>query len=432
MSGASKSPPKNETTTDVRPSRAWVKFIKHKPALISLLIIGVYVLVGIGVMCGLVTVQDTSNAYAAPFQPGLGLKRTAEERLDDADWYLNKLRLPLGSVDPETALAEFPIADLRAAARPVEELRADLVTGDELLLQLKEVSDLDGAVSSGSEGGATQLAKIEQLEATVSSMMQRESSVGPFRRWLHLSLGTDRLGRSNFLRAVYSVRVAILVGLVTGIVSVLIGAVLGLAAGYFGGRVDVLITWLYSTFASIPNIVLLILLVYVFREGTIDDLINARTNGLLEKLLGGARLDSTLIPVYVAFCATFWIGPCRVIRGEALKLREQEYVQAAQVMGYGNFRILFRHLLPNVSHLMLINFSLLFIGAIKSEVILSFLGLGVTEGASWGVMISFAKDEVVNGNFWQIGVATAFMFVLVLAFNILSDAMQDILDPKHV
>jgi len=194
----------------------------------------------------------------------------------------------------------------------------------------------------------------------------------------------------------------------------------------------VLITWLYSTFASIPNIVLLILLVYVFREGTIDQMINDNTGNLLEKLLGGSRLDATLIPVYVAFCATFWIGPCRIIRGETLKLREQEYVQAAQVLGYSRMRILFRHLLPNVTHLLLINFSLLFIGAIKSEVILSFLGLGVQEGTSWGLMISAAKDEVVNGNFWQIGVATAFMFVLVLAFNILSDAMQDILDPKHV
>ena len=90
------------------------------------------------------------------------------------------------------------------------------------------------------------------------------------------------------------------------------------------------------------------------------------------------------------------------------------------------------HILPNISHLMLINFSLLFIGAIKSEVILSFLGIGVKRGASWGLMIDAARDEVLVGFFWQIGAATAFMFGLVLAFNILSDALQDILDPKHV
>lgn len=420
------------TTTTPRQSRVWLKFVKHKPALVSLVVIGIYVLAGIAVMCGMITVKDTADAYGAPFQPGLGLTKSPEQRLDDADWYLNKLRIPLGSIDAKAALTEFPVSDLQAADRSVEELRAALKTGDELLQQLKEVPDLDATIASGSADGLDSRQKIETLEETVNGMIQLKSEVGGLRRWMHLSLGTDRLGRSNFLRAVYSIRVAILVGLVTGIISVLIGAILGLAAGYFGGWVDVLITWLYSTFASIPNIVLLILLVYVFREGTIDTVINDATNGMLSTLLGGARLDSTLIPVYVAFCATFWIGPCRVIRGEAMKLREQEYIQAAQVLGYGNLRILFRHLLPNVSHLMLINFSLLFIGAIKSEVILSFLGLGVTEGTSWGVMISFAKDEVVNGNFWQIGVATAFMFILVLAFNILSDAMQDILDPKHV
>ena len=420
------------TTTTPRQSRVWLKFIKHRPALISLVVIGIYLVAGIAVMFGMISVSDTSNAYDAPFRPGFGLSATPEKRLDDADWYLNKLRLPLGSVDAKTALEEFPVTDLQAADRSVDELRTALTQGDGLLMQLKEVADLDATVASGTPQGVELLQNIEALEQTVNGMMQRRPDVGGFRRWMHLSLGTDRLGRSNLLRAVYSIRVAILVGLVTGMISVLIGTVLGLAAGYFGGWVDVLITWLYSTFASIPNIVLLILMVYVFREGTLDTAINDATGGLLAKLLGGARLDSTLIPVYVAFCATFWIGPCRVIRGETMKLREQEYIQAAQVLGYGNCRILFRHLLPNVSHLMLINFSLLFIGAIKSEVILSFLGLGVQEGTSWGVMINFAKDEVVNGNFWQIGVATTFMFILVLAFNILSDAMQDILDPKHV
>ena len=416
----------------VRQSRVWGKFLKHKPAMLALVVIGLYVVIGIGVLLGMVTTDDTANAYAAPFQPGLGFSRAPEQRLDDADWYLNKLRIPLSAFDPKDALKEFPIADLKAADRTVEELRGALAEGDDLLTQLKEVQDLDVVVANGDSDGFEALERIAQLEETVAGMMELNPDVGATRRWIHLSLGTDRLGRSNFLRAIYSVRVAILVGLVTGIVSVIIGAIMGLAAGYFGGWVDVLITWLYSTFASIPNIVLLILLVYVFREGTIDEMINEKTGGLLEKILGGSRLDETLIPVYVAFCATFWIGPCRVIRGETLKLREQEYIQAAQVLGYSNWRILFRHLLPNVSHLMLINFSLLFIGAIKSEVILSFLGLGVQDGASWGVMISFAKDEVVNGNFWQIGVATAFMFVLVLAFNVLSDAMQDILDPKHV
>ena len=222
-----------------------------------------------------------------------------------------------------------------------------------------------------------------------------------------------------------------MVGLVTGVMAVLIGTLTGLAAGYFGGVVDGLITWLYSTFASIPSIVLLIVLAFMFAGGDLDQFINSYTGNLLRTLVGG-RLDETLIPVYISFAITYWIGPCRVIRGETLKIKELEYVQAAVVMGYGRTRILLRHVLPNVTHLMLISFSLLFIGAIKSEVILSYLGLGVQNGPSWGLMISQSSQEVMKGFFWQIGTATAFMFVLVLAFNILTDALQDVFDPKHV
>jgi len=222
-----------------------------------------------------------------------------------------------------------------------------------------------------------------------------------------------------------------MVGLVTGLLAVALGTFAGLLAGYCGGVVDGLITWLYSTFASIPGIVLLIMLAFMFAGGELDNALNQFSGNLLRNVIRG-RLDETLIPVYLSFAITYWIGPCRVIRGETLKIRELEYVQAAVVMGFGRIRLLLRHVLPNVSHLMLINFSLLFIAAIKSEVILSYLGLGVQNGPSWGLMISQSRQEVMNGFFWQIGTATAFMFVLVLAFNILTDALQDVFVPKHV
>ena len=275
------------------------------------------------------------------------------------------------------------------------------------------------------------LADLEKLEDQVEGLLAPMSASEKSTRWFEMLFGTDRQGRSIFYRSIYSIRVAILVGLITGVLYVAIGTVAGLLSGYFGGWVDNLITWLYSTFASIPNIVLLILLAFMFDGGYVDDALNRWTGGLLKRLIGG-RLDETLIPVYIAFTLTFWIGPCRVIRGETLKIRELEYVQAATVMGFGRARILLRHVLPNVTYLMLINFSLLFIGAIKSEVILSFLGLGVKKGPSWGIMISQSATEVINGFFWQIGTATLLMFFLVLAFNVLSDALQDVLDPKHV
>ena len=116
---------------------------------------------------------------------------------------------------------------------------------------------------------------------------------------------------------------------------------------------------------------------------------------------------------------------------EAMKIKELDYIQAARSFGASRWYILRRHIIPSTTHLLLISFSLLFIGAVKSEVILSYLGLGVKDEPSWGVMIGEAKHELVNGFFWQVGSATAFMFGLVLAFNILTDALQDAFDPKH-
>ncbi|MEX0876534.1 MAG: ABC transporter permease, partial [Phycisphaerales bacterium] len=226
-----------------------------------------------------------------------------------------------------------------------------------------------------------------------------------------MMLGTDQQGRSILMRAIYSAKVAIQVGVVVSFIAVLFGSIIGAAAGYFGGIVDHAVIWLYSTFSSIPYLVLLVVLAFMFT---------------------GSRFEGTLIPLYVAFSLTYWIGPCRVTRGEALKLRSLDYVQAAQALGSSKWRILSRHIIPNTSHLMFINMSLLFIGAIKGEVVLTFLGLGLKDGASWGIMISQSKPEVVAGFFWQIGAATFFMFVLVLAFNVLTDALQDAFDPKHV
>jgi peptide/nickel transport system permease protein len=217
-------------------------------------------------------------------------------------------------------------------------------------------------------------------------------------------LGTDRQGRDILLRTLWGAKVAIMVGLVSAGISVVVGAILGSIAAWFSGFVDDCVVWLYSTVQSIPSILLLMGLTYVAGRG--------------------------LVGVYVAFCATFWVGPCRVIRGEVLKLRESEYVQAARALGYGPLRILFLHVVPNTFHLVLVNFALLFVGAVKSEVILSYLGLGVQGEPSWGIMINQARAELINGFFWQIGAATCAMFVLVLAFNLFADALQDALDPK--
>jgi peptide/nickel transport system permease protein len=223
--------------------------------------------------------------------------------------------------------------------------------------------------------------------------------------WEHW-LGTDRQGRSILVRAIYSAKIAIGVGFIIATLCSVFGGLLGCIAGYYGKRVDDFIVWLYSTVQSIPYLLLLIMLTYVAGKG--------------------------LLGIYVAFGATFWVGPCRMVRGEVIKLREAEYIHSAKAMGYGDWRIIFKHLLPNTMHIILVYFALLFVAAIKAEVIISFLGLGVQGEPSWGIMIKQSQAELINGFYWQIGAATFSMFGLVLCFNIFADALQDALDPKHL
>jgi peptide/nickel transport system permease protein len=216
--------------------------------------------------------------------------------------------------------------------------------------------------------------------------------------------GTDIFGRDVFTKVLHGTKIAMSVGLMTALIAIPIGVTLGALAGYYGGWVDDFITWLYTTFSSIPNIMLLISITMILGKG--------------------------IFSVYVALGATSWVTLCRLIRGEVIKHKEREYVQAAGAIGGSHFRKLFIHILPNVTHIIIINTSLQFQFAIKSEVILSYLGLGVQGEPSWGTMIDDAKLELTRGIWWQLAGATFAMFLVVLAFNLLGDALRDSLDPK--
>lgn len=216
--------------------------------------------------------------------------------------------------------------------------------------------------------------------------------------------GTDIFGRDVFAKVIRGTQIAMSVGLVTSLIAIPIGVILGALAGYFGGWVDDVVSWLYTTFSSIPNIMLLISITMILGKG--------------------------IFAVYIALGATSWVNLCRLIRGEVMKHKEREYVQAAGAIGGGHFRKLFIHILPNVTHIVIINTSLQFQFAIKSEVILSYLGLGVQGEPSWGTMIDDAKLELSRGVWWQLAGATVAMFLVVLAFNLLGDALRDSLDPK--
>ncbi len=218
-------------------------------------------------------------------------------------------------------------------------------------------------------------------------------------------LGTDIFGRDVFIRVIYGIKISISIGLITIIIAVPIGIVLGALAGYFGGKIDTFIVWLYSTFSSIPYLLFILALTLVLGKG--------------------------IFSVYIALGVTSWVGICRIVRGEFLKFRDRDFVSAARALGAGKTRIIFRHILPNVLPLIFINASLLFVGAIKAEVILSYIGVGVQGKPSWGNMISDAKLELIGrGVYWQFLGATLAMFIIVLAFNIFSDALRDCFDPR--
>lgn len=377
-------------------------------------LIGGYVVLG-DLMPGKagISLKEVEEPIGPPINyPGFLETAKPEKRAERCRFFIDEFKRALRPRDEEARrenLAQIHYAELVPANVHPDELDQIRKSAEAIYKQLESSENLDT--------DASMLPVIAQLEAECSKFFAPLSGISKLTYNLRWSLGTDRQGRSVFVRGIYSIKVALAVGLVVALLSVLIGTLLGACAAFLGGWIDQAVVWLYSTLSSMPELVLLAVIVYAF-NGTVFD--RASSPWL------------ALIPVYAAMCMEFWIGPCRVIRGEVMKIKELEYVQAVKAVGFGRMYILLRHVIPNTAYLMFINFSLLLIAAIKYEVVLSFLGLGVKVGPSWGRMIQESTPEVINGFYWQIGWATLLMFVLVLAFNIVADALQDAFDPKHV
>lgn len=241
-------------------------------------------------------------------------------------------------------------------------------------------------------------------------------------------LGTEQIGRDVASLALRGTLTALSIGTFSALLACVLGTVLGAAAGYFGGWVDALILWVFTTVESIPELLLLLSFAYVLRKNPAFTDFYAATF-----LATDLHVSVGLFTIVLALGLTSWTGVCRTVRAEFIRHRDRDYVVAAKALGVPTRRVLFRHILPNVFHLVLISFSLLFIGAVKSEVILTFLGLGLDAGeASWGQMINHAKLELTRDPsvWWQLGTATVFMFGLVLSVNLFVDALRDALDPR--
>ncbi|MFT5443370.1 MAG: peptide/nickel transport system permease protein [Myxococcota bacterium] len=217
-------------------------------------------------------------------------------------------------------------------------------------------------------------------------------------------MGTDIIGRDVIYLALKGVRVALLIGGLTSLIAIPLSLLFGISAGYFGGRVDDFVFFIMSTLASMPGLLLLIALIMAMGRSTLS--------------------------ICIALAVTSWVGFCRLVRGETLKLREQDYVHAARVLGVSEIRIIFRHILPNLTHLVIITFVLTFSGLVLSEAVLAWLGVGVD--GSWGQMIDQARSELSRDPvvWWNITAAGAALFGLLLAINMVGDAIRDILDPR--
>ncbi len=220
-----------------------------------------------------------------------------------------------------------------------------------------------------------------------------------------LPFGGDRLGRDVLAKAIKGAEISIFVGLAAAVLATFIGTLLGALGGYFGGRIGDFLEWVYNVFTSIPSILLIFAFAAVFGRG----------------------IDTVILILGLAG----WTGIYRLVRAEYIKHRSREYVRAAEAIGASHASRMFVHILPNVSHVILVQLSLHVVYFIKAEVILSFLGLGVpVDMVSWGTMLAEANVELVLGKWWQLVAATAFMATFVTAFSLLTDALRDALDPK--
>jgi ABC-type dipeptide/oligopeptide/nickel transport system permease subunit len=226
-------------------------------------------------------------------------------------------------------------------------------------------------------------------------------------RWESISaahwFGTNLLGQDILQRTIFGTATAFETGLIVTLSSTLLGTVMGALAGWYRhGLLDELILWMTGVLDSIPF--------YLFAAAV------------------AFALHGSPWAMHLAMIVTFWTTTARIIRGEVIRLKERAFVEAAFVIGLPGLTTVFRHVIPNTYHILLVQSTIVFVAAINTEVILSFLGLGIQDGVSWGLMLAESSQEVLAGHFGNFLAAGSALFVLLMGFNLLSDALQDVLD----
>ncbi len=309
--------------------------------------------------------------------------------------------------DIEAGAPAAPAPEAPAATPPAAEYQSTIV--DPLANVMNEIKG-GQALRAGAGGPPADAGKsVDPLADVMADIKAGEKDVAAApaeQRAATLPFGGDKWGRDVLAKTIKGSETSIFVGLASALVAVFIGTIFGALSGYYGKWVDDFFNWFYSVFSSIPYLLLILAVAAVLNK-------------------------RGMVTIILILGLTGWTGVFRLIRGEYMKHKAREYVQAADAIGASNARRMFVHIFPNVSHVVLVQLSILAVGFIKAEVILSFLGFGVpVDVVSWGSMLNEAQNELILGKWWQLAAAGTAMAVLVTAFSLFTDAMRDALDPK--
>ena len=366
---------------------AWRRLRADRVGMVSLAIVLLFIVMMILSGAGLIA-SDWSREVGVNYAPPTWAAGEAEKAQAPAAGVPNASVPPGAGADTELKSSVVdPIGDVIAELKGQKAAPAAAAPAAPATEEDKSVDPLADVMADIRKGEKKEAATTDQRRATL-----------PF--------GGDKWGRDVLKKTIKGSETSIFVGIAAAFVATFLGTLFGALSGYYGRWVDDFFNWFYSVFSSIPYLLLILAVAAVLQQkGTMTIIL----------ILG----------------LTGWTGVFRLIRAEYLKHKAREYVQAADAIGASNQRRMFVHIFPNVSHVVLVQLSILVVAFIKSEVILSFLGFGVpVDVVSWGSMLNEAQNELILGKWWQLLAAGTSMAILVTAFALFTDALRDALDPK--
>jgi peptide/nickel transport system permease protein len=358
---------------------AWRRLRADRVAMVSLAVVAAFLLM---------VVLSASGLMVADWEEEVGVNYAPPT-------FVGATPAASATVMPEAVRQALPDNVFDPLAEDIRELRAELAAQRGQGVAAGGAVDMYGVVDPLADD-------LAQLRARAG---EGGAAAGAARR-ATLPFGGDKWGHDIIKKTIKGGETSIVVGLVAAVLAVGLGTLFGALSGYCGGVVDDFFNWFYSIFTAIPSVLMILAVAAVLQQ-------------------------KGVLTIVLILGLTGWTGPYRLIRAEYIKHKAREYVLAADAIGASHWRKMFGHIFPNVSHVALVQMSILVVGFIKAEVILSFLGFGVPVGVvSWGSMLNEAQNELILGRWWQLTAAAIAMALLVTAFSLFTDALRDALDPK--